>query len=49
MVEKMGKKTAKKNVNWVRTTQTTPINNFDLSDERFCMFIGEFFKNWGWV
>lgn len=25
MVEKMGKKTAKKNVNWVRTTQTTPI------------------------
>jgi len=29
MVEKMGKKTAKKNVNWVRTTQTAPIEKND--------------------
>jgi hypothetical protein len=29
MVEKMGKKTAKKNVNWVRTTQTAPIEKIE--------------------
>lgn len=41
MVEKRGKKGRVGKPNGKSTTQTTSINNFDLSDERFCMFIGD--------
>ena len=41
MVEKMGKNGRVGKPNGKSTAQTTSINNFDLSDERFCMFIGD--------
>lgn len=41
MVEKRGKNGRVGKANGKSTAQTTSINNFDLSDERFCMFIGD--------